>query len=630
MPALTYDPRTILDQNITTNATRFPATQVICAWPLSGQYGFGTRILYYILVATCVLAKHREWLRNACLAAALLLPAVASIHSVVLAALHVDNAIDMDIYGAFQLCSIGILTAPITVNFSETYFRLKTRNLIFIWTSLVLTGMLSLTVEFFRSQSHPCSFDNDGNPINPNQFPYQNADCNLNCIIGDGGPFSPIRAGGATNNIYVIPQPEIFTFGTVALLAAGASIPPVLTLIFTWEKILERNWRRIYDRNQERLGEKIDGTNGATWGLMKNITVNVENAGKIILTFIFGSIVFVIVVIGEINFWSPQVLYETELFSSVGQWSNVVATVLIILASAIVVQESNKVESKNPEESIPSRDLNARRSNHSLSIEEIPDDGSVSRGHSRSPSQESHIRSTYTPSIHSDVNENGESIQANPPLSTIITTYSQTNPPVSPVVEPITSSHTHRGKVANFWKTMGDYVGTPAAERYDDTHFQHSKSKYPKVPGEELRNAQLESVEARYENRRQHGDGDSIHSGVNSISSRPKSTRHGSEGSPARDLRRSPTSPVDRSGPSGSFDLMRISTLPTPGQPIKRRDTLEVPNRPTNLMRPRSSSRSSPERPIVVDPGQGSPRIVIETVPTTISDDDQQQSPTEE
>ena len=49
----------------------------------------GTR--YYVLVAACVLARKAEWLRNACLAAALLFPAVAAIHGVVLAALHVDG-----------------------------------------------------------------------------------------------------------------------------------------------------------------------------------------------------------------------------------------------------------------------------------------------------------------------------------------------------------------------------------------------------------------------------------------------------------------------------------------------------------------------------------------------------------
>jgi len=67
------------------------ALRVVCAWPVSGQYGPGSRILYYVLVAACVMARKTEWLRNACLAAALLFPAVAAVHAIVLAAMHIDG-----------------------------------------------------------------------------------------------------------------------------------------------------------------------------------------------------------------------------------------------------------------------------------------------------------------------------------------------------------------------------------------------------------------------------------------------------------------------------------------------------------------------------------------------------------
>lgn len=46
---------------------------------------------YYVLVAACVFARKREWLRNACLAAALVFPAVAAIHGIVLASIHVNG-----------------------------------------------------------------------------------------------------------------------------------------------------------------------------------------------------------------------------------------------------------------------------------------------------------------------------------------------------------------------------------------------------------------------------------------------------------------------------------------------------------------------------------------------------------
>jgi hypothetical protein len=46
----------------------------------------------------------------------------------------------MDIFGAFQLCSIGILAAPVMARLSKTYFFNSGRNIIFLWTGLVLAG----------------------------------------------------------------------------------------------------------------------------------------------------------------------------------------------------------------------------------------------------------------------------------------------------------------------------------------------------------------------------------------------------------------------------------------------------------------------------------------------------------
>jgi len=67
------------------NDGNIPEAMVLCAFPLSGQYGPGSRLLYYALVVISIFARRNEWIRNACLAAALLLPAVSSIHALLLA-----------------------------------------------------------------------------------------------------------------------------------------------------------------------------------------------------------------------------------------------------------------------------------------------------------------------------------------------------------------------------------------------------------------------------------------------------------------------------------------------------------------------------------------------------------------
>jgi hypothetical protein len=46
---------------------------------------------YYVLIAACVVARKTKWIRNACLAAVLLFPAIAALHGIVLAALHVEG-----------------------------------------------------------------------------------------------------------------------------------------------------------------------------------------------------------------------------------------------------------------------------------------------------------------------------------------------------------------------------------------------------------------------------------------------------------------------------------------------------------------------------------------------------------
>jgi hypothetical protein len=65
--------------------------QVVCAFPLSSNYGPGSRILYYVLVAACVTFRKAEWLRNTCLAAVLVLPAISALQGIVLASAHTNG-----------------------------------------------------------------------------------------------------------------------------------------------------------------------------------------------------------------------------------------------------------------------------------------------------------------------------------------------------------------------------------------------------------------------------------------------------------------------------------------------------------------------------------------------------------
>jgi hypothetical protein len=132
--------------------------------------------------------------------------------------------VDLDIYGAFQFCSIAILAAPLTVRLSRTYFYDPGRNIIFLWTTLILAGLIALCVEFYRVAPTDCEFDDAGERIpSVKLFPYGKANCRLKCSETEG-PYSPLR-GGAASEIFVVPIPHRLTFNAAMLLAAGFCIP---------------------------------------------------------------------------------------------------------------------------------------------------------------------------------------------------------------------------------------------------------------------------------------------------------------------------------------------------------------------------------------------------------------------
>ncbi|KAF5690906.1 hypothetical protein FCIRC_637 [Fusarium circinatum] len=301
------------------------ALQVICAWPVSGQYGTGTRVLYYVLIAACLVARREEWLVNPCLAAALVLPAVAAIHGIVLTAMHNPDAVDMDIFGAFQLCAIGILAAPVTVMLSKTYFNDPGRNTIFLWTFLLLIGLLSMTIEFYRIETHSCLIDASGNPVSPNasNFHYiEGNNCNLTCST-QNGPSSPMR-GGSANNIYVIPAPHTLTFGTATLLAAACCVHAVLCLISMWDRVLEINWRRRFGKPTDDAASEDDES--ANKGVMKKVNDTIGFFLRILAIPVFGGAGLAILIVSEINFFSPQVNYQTEPMANIGQWAPITDT----------------------------------------------------------------------------------------------------------------------------------------------------------------------------------------------------------------------------------------------------------------------------------------------------------------
>ncbi|KAK8032727.1 hypothetical protein PG990_002461 [Apiospora arundinis] len=505
------DPVSSLTTSITALATNstlpdpsLPPWQVICAWPVSGQYGPGSRILYYALVAACILARKTEWLRNACLAAGLLFPAIAAFHGIVLAAMHIDGAVDMDVYGAFQLCSIGILAAPVTVRWSKTYFYDPARNLIFLWTGLILAGLLSLTVEFYRLGPIACGQDEEGNVISPALslgFPYETDICNITCSEKKG-PWSPLRQG-STSEIFIIPAPQKLTFGAATLVAAACCIPAILSMVSMWNKILEINWKRRWGNNYvaPRLDEEIEGTNGATVGKMMNVNDIIRSFLSVVQIPVFVGAVLAIMVIGEMNFWSESVNYQTEPVSSIGQWAPIVGTVLAALGSLYVLGMNPRINTPADPSSSNASVHYPNSSQHGLNhhpstprhdvahVVHVPPRDSGDLGDPRNIIHESPVQHTADSPEMVSIRRLTSPSPASPDLHRNMSNGS----------EDVRPDAGGRRKMARMIGGLGRYMGTPAPDLFDDSEFKHGKAlDFPEIPGEAERNADLVQVRLQY------------------------------------------------------------------------------------------------------------------------------------
>ncbi|KAL4780094.1 hypothetical protein BJX76DRAFT_364616 [Aspergillus varians] len=550
--------------------------EVICAWPVSGQYGPGTRVLYYVLIAACLFARKEAWLTNACLAGALLFPAIAALHGIVLVAVHVDGAIDMDVYGVFQLCSIGILTAPLTARMSETYFKDPRRNIIFLWTGLVLAGLLSITVELFRIRSSPCTHDDEGNPIpGISQFPYENAKCDLRCSP-DHGPFSPIRVG-STNEIYVIPSPNKLSFGTATLLAAACCVPAIVSLLYFWSLILQETWNSRIEGvvKSDRQDEPIEGTNGATVGQMLQINRLVRTVLSTVEAPVFAAAVLAILILGEENFFSRPVSYGTEPIASIGQWAPIVGAGFAIFGSLYLFLTADDAKTTPP--------------------------ACKCTCHNRSPA-------------------NSPTLSPNDPCSTAMTVIPRpeiAHPRPSP---PDITDIGYRRGINRALMRLGMAISIAAHDRLHDSEFtQGPAQNFPEIPAEEQRNETLPQIRDQYKPKRDSNGNPSLSRVGSRISMSPSrdgewsSTTSQEMSSSSRS--RSPfdvssrISDGNRSSPELQSDPWPSATDP-PLQPRKRQDTLEVPPHHGSIRR--SPSVSSVSNYSFTVPGtHASPSIVV-------------------
>ncbi|KAJ4003698.1 hypothetical protein NW766_012149 [Fusarium irregulare] len=377
---------------------------------------------------------------------------------------------------------------------SKTYFNDPGRNTIFLWTFLLLIGLLSMTIEFYRIETHDCTTDASGNPVSPNASNFNYTDgnnCGLICSTQDG-PRSSMR-GGSADNIYVIPAPHTLTFGAATLLAAACCVHAVLCLVSMWDRVLEINWRRRFGRQQEEEEETTED-GGANKGVMKKVNDTIGFYLKILAVPVFGGAGLAILIVGEINFFSPQVDYQTEPMANIGQWAPVTGTAMAMVGSLYLLLARHAEEAGDPYKPHQCNcphchiDNSARQS-------QISHHGSMSSLNSRHTGPTISVTDTHA------TNQLSPNLDVPPPRSSLhrdssIDGNRSINHP---------ARNPYRQKVEKAFFKVGDILGTPAHDFITEPRNRDpSHVDLPMVPGERFRNERVSAVEREQDQHQEH------------------------------------------------------------------------------------------------------------------------------
>src|SRR6266536_2144829 len=131
------------------NATS-DSDQIVCVYPLSGQYGFLVRLLYYILLIFAVFFHHHVWLVAGALASALTFSGSAAIHGFILAIVSNSSLYDIDVAGVWTVVSAATIAVDPVRDLSTFFRESQFRPIFGLWGVLVGIGSICAAVSLLR------------------------------------------------------------------------------------------------------------------------------------------------------------------------------------------------------------------------------------------------------------------------------------------------------------------------------------------------------------------------------------------------------------------------------------------------------------------------------------------------
>ena len=328
---------------------------VVCVYPLSGQYEALQRFLYYALLLFAVFARNQVWLVSGALASALTYSGTAAIHAIVLATVSRNSLLDLDSFGTWAILSAGCLVMLPFAEFSSTLRESPTRPLFKFWGLLVMIGTVCSAVACLRKypEEPACRSSDEVLLSSPNQRNVTLFNCTYTC-------FATVQPLRSTSEITVLMTETLLGkrgnlfLAVVLIIFSSGVIIGVLAGLGSGRKQTEAELLEAIGRIDAYLSSPSSYNNGTSGGFgsggdpretareEKELletelrTGHYQHPPGIVSLGVLNCLLFVVIILlNELCIFLSGGLPFSEPAYAVGQWSAWVSTILVLIASAI-------------------------------------------------------------------------------------------------------------------------------------------------------------------------------------------------------------------------------------------------------------------------------------------------------
>lgn len=348
-----------------------------CTYPISGQYGFMNRLLFYLLMIFALIARKHPWLVAAALGTSMTYAASAAVHAFALLKAYGYNRSglsyamerpqnakpsdygDLDLAGIFPILVAGCIMLTPILNWSTGIVREHVRTVTVLWGTLMFSAVVTTFYNVREGvqsiidsdQFVTCSIDVTKNCtmdyISNSSTAYFSYDFYTRCNCNDScGAVSlseaPFRTG-QNLQVYLISDMTIRLTFSNTVFWVGVVDTLLLGFIFGHGilSLLEVKFTQAELRNKVFLifGGKLSYSDRAGFASKARYYIGKAIASTffifpIAVAMITPAVFTVSVIINEINVWGYPV---SERPDAVGQWSAYAGAAFVVVAA--VVQE---------------------------------------------------------------------------------------------------------------------------------------------------------------------------------------------------------------------------------------------------------------------------------------------------